>query len=175
MRVKDLLSSLKDLNPELDLYLEVDGKFHTIELSKLGPFLNAFTISAKVDIDVALAEQSLMNILQYSRESLTGLALSRIVRALGQERVDCLTKLVDDKMEKEKLEAEEREKHKGLIEQIQEDLNRSDVSHVELSSTDILEAYYMGSSNVSIEQAKKAKIDVGEEVALEIFNRVRRK
>jgi hypothetical protein len=190
MKVSELKEKIADLDGDNDLFIEVDGKMYALEILKRGQFFKSQVLAARVDFDVFRAEQTLVSVLQYQREDLTGLLYERIERAMGKERLNKIIIAFDEHEEKRKKELEE---NKDLIEEITESINRQEAFEDEapakakkkiaskakkLGKTEaekVLGRFYSGDKSDDIETVKQAKVLLGENKAKAIFDKVRNK
>ena len=177
MKVNELISQLSMLDGELEMYVDVDGKIHGLDLVRRGPFFESASLVTRVEFDINRAEQTLQTLLEYHRDALEGVTLERIERALGHKRT---SRIIQAFEEHEKKMASEREKNAEFVEAITESINRQDTYTNEPSVTsdspeEILRKFYSGDKSHSLETVKEAKQELGEEKAAAIFNEVRNK
>ena len=189
MKVSELKQKLQEVEEDNDLFIEVDGKMYALEIMKRGQFFKSQVLMARVEFDVIRAEQTLVSVLQYQREELTGLLYERIERAMGKERLTKIITAFDEHEEKRKKELEE---NKELIEEITENINRQEAFEEEpkkkskkkakkvgkasaVEAEEILIRFYSGDKTDGIEAVKKAKEIIGEDRAKELFNKARNK
>jgi hypothetical protein len=188
MRVSELKEKIADIDGDNDLFIEVDGKMYALEILKRGQFFKSQVLMARVEFDVIRAEQTLVSVLQYQREELTGILYDRIERAMGKERLDKIILAFDEHEEKRKKELEE---NKDLIEEITENINRQEAFEEPVKTKKkvaskskklgkaeaekVLTRFYSGNKSDDIEVVKQAKNMLGENKAKAIFDKVRSK
>lgn len=170
MKVKDLREALSKYDDEFTVYLNVDNKLIQLDTISPAQFYKTISINSRVDFDILRAEQTLLSTLQLDRDNLSGLLLDRIVRALGQSRVDSIVSAFDEFKKKEE---EERELNKDLIEELENSMNLEyDGDMDEESAEKILRNYYKGGGG-DINEVKEAKSILGEERSKKIFTESR--